>query len=968
MSHRDSGWPLYVSTALVSILGLWALYLWQRRLDSDDNRQLSDARSVASREGETPQTRPRHRIAPPVRLTELRSASEAERLRVDQLAGVDRIAAAPTPSDARRPRHLGPIDPTAAPARDTAIAQATTDPGQPTGDESNTANPWSLAEVPTTPSLDPPSLPDESAPPQRPAANPQPARVRRLIAGLGAPVRPPANEDAASAEDRSNADQGTPFRTAGAVRPLGDDDARGSDATPDPFRPVGPEPNAGANEFGVSDSDDDAGTNTVAPSGPDRSNAGPFRTDTTRIVPEFASVRRSIERLRAHQVVGPYLDRIVTAIDRIERLESLDGSAADAALAELASAVVPAASLAEQVDQDVWARIGELQFDLTKRLEILQRIKALPSDRGAFRSASHSSTGSAAAARCLSAIDATSRELTAAGQDLGWSDYLRLNELRSALQDGLIDETDRVLIRSVLRRTVSSRLDDSQRTFLESPLVLPLVETLRTELSEPPTRERLLERLEQVDGTVSPESERELAAAIETLLWSVDDARADLGDHLETNYRNANLRVTLSEAMINRLIPEGMTTEEPVEDRLLGARIIGTSQTQNELRVNLIPDEHQWVMGIEAHGTVSSRTRALKDGFIFHNAGIARFEASKRLALGRHGVDLHDATAQATSSQRTTDVESHLDGLPLIGNIARAIAVQQKNEQEPIARRLVEEKVARTASQRMDDEIRTRMGTARRRLQTEVVEPLHDLGLEPQPIALQTTESRLVLRYRVAGFDQLAATTPRPQALESSLVSFQLHESLINNFVDSLDLGGRRFEPAELADHLSRKLGRPIAFRQAEQQVAFVFPETGALRVRFDDGIVRIRLRLEAIELDGRTWRGIEAEAEYLPSVDACQLRLTRAPDRAVTLIGDRLRLRDQFPLRGIMNTLFDPDQLIDVIPQEIAADQRLAGTAIGQLVIENGWVGVSIVDTAGQPISPETRSVGLLERLRPFR
>ncbi|HRE99139.1 MAG TPA: hypothetical protein PLI18_01395 [Pirellulaceae bacterium] len=966
MSHRDSGWPLYVSTALVSILGLWALYLWQRRLDSDDNRQLSVARSVAGREGETPQSRSRHRIAPPVRLTELRSASEAERLRVDKLVGVDRVAAVPSVPDPRRPRHLGPIDPTAAPSRDTAIAQTTPDSAPSARDESNAPDPWSLAETPTTPQLDPPSLPDDTTLPQRPAGNPQPARVPRLIAGLGAPVRPQANDNSDPASDQSASGNSGPFRTAGAVRSIGDDDPRGNGATPDPFRPVGLEPNDSVNAFEPSDVD--AGTSSSAPLGSERTNADDRRSDATRIVPEFASVRRSIERLRAHQVVGPYLDRIVAAIDRVERLESLDGPAADSALAELKSAIVPAPSLSEQVDLDVWARIGELQFDLTKRLEILQRIKTLPSDRGAFRSASHSSSGSAAAARCLSAIDATSRELTAAGQELGWSDYLRLTELRAALDDGVIDDTDRALFRSVLRRTVSSRLDDSQRTFLESPLVLPLVETLRTELPEPPSRERLLERLEQVDGTVSPESERELAAAIETLLWSVDDARADLGDHLETNYRNANLRVTLSEAMINRLIPEGMTTEEPVEDRLLGARIIGTSQTQNELRVNLIPDEQQWVMGIEAHGTVSSRTRALKDGFIFHNAGIARFEASKRLALGRHGVDLHDATAQATSSQRTTDVESHLDGLPLIGNIARAIAVQQKNEQEPIARRLVEEKVARTASQRMDDEIRTRMGTARRRLQTEVVEPLHDLGLEPQPIALQTTESRLVLRYRVAGFDQLAATTPRPQALESSLVSFQLHESLINNFVDSLDLGGRRFEPAELADHLSKKLGRPIAFRQAEQQVAFVFPETGALRVRFDDGIVRIRLRLEAIELDGRTWRGIEAEAEYLPSVDACQLRLTRAPDRAVTLIGDRLRLRDQFPLRGIMNTLFDPDQMIDVIPGEIAGDQRLAGTAIGQLVIENGWVGVSIVDTAGQPISPETRSVGLLERLRPFR
>ncbi|MEZ6106980.1 MAG: hypothetical protein R3B96_12895 [Pirellulaceae bacterium] len=60
---------------------------------------------------------------------------------------------------------------------------------------------------------------------------------------------------------------------------------------------------------------------------------------------------------------------------------------------------------------------------------------------------------------------------------------------------------------------------------------------------------------------------------------------------------------------------------------------------------------------------------------------------------------------------------------------------------------------------------------------------------------------------------------------------------------------------------------------------------------------------------------------------------------------------------------LFEDQTEVEVIPQVIAQDERLNGTQIGQLVIENSWIGVSIVDTETTPIAEH--QTGLLERLR---
>ena len=65
-------------------------------------------------------------------------------------------------------------------------------------------------------------------------------------------------------------------------------------------------------------------------------------------------------------------------------------------------------------------------------------------------------------------------------------------------------------------------------------------------------------------------------------------------------------------------------------------------------------------------------------------------------------------------------------------------------------------------------------------------------------IAAQTTVDRAIMRLRLAGDEQVGSHTPRPQAPADSLASVQIHESVLRNVVERLNLDGRTFTLPQL--------------------------------------------------------------------------------------------------------------------------------------------------------------------------
>ena len=138
--------------------------------------------------------------------------------------------------------------------------------------------------------------------------------------------------------------------------------------------------------------------------------------------------------------------------------------------------------------------------------------------------------------------------------------------------------------------------------------------------------------------------------------------------------------------------------------------------------------------------------------------------------------------------------------------------------------------------------------------------PMDSLLLDPMMIAAETTDKRFSMRIRLAGPDQLGGHTPRPQAPADSLASVQIHESMLNNVLERLELDGQTFDLAGLGRRLAERIHRfqPKPVDPDQEDVKITFAAKDAVHVRCNDGRLEITLAI------ARLSKGI-AEVEGFP-------------------------------------------------------------------------------------------------------
>jgi hypothetical protein len=216
------------------------------------------------------------------------------------------------------------------------------------------------------------------------------------------------------------------------------------------------------------------------------------------------------------------------------------------------------------------------------------------------------------------------------------------------------------------------------------------------------------------------------------------------------------------------------------------------------------------------------------------------------------------------------------------------------------------------------------------------------------------------LRIRLADELQLAAHTPRPRAPGNSLISLQLHESALNNVLESLDLAGREFTIAELYSWLGKKLHR-ADFKQPDDVPADVVVKFAAdepIRVQLVNGQLQLAIRLATLTHNRKRWRDFTVRARYQPDESTNAARFVRSG--AIWLEGESLQGRAEFVLRSILSKALSIERPWQLVPQQLADDPRLADLDIAQFVVEDGWVGLAYAHgTVPKPVvadRPTTR------------
>ncbi len=531
-----------------------------------------------------------------------------------------------------------------------------------------------------------------------------------------------------------------------------------------------------------------------------------------------------------------------------------------------------------------------------------------------------------------------------------WSEYLQLDALHQAFDGAGNDQKDRrSAAQKFLTRLTSPVLDDQQQQFLAGSLEPAWIETIRDAACEPVDLRETLQTLDDWQTTRHGYQAARLARAMQGLVWQDDESSQLLAAAMNKQLRAANLRISVSDEMLNRMLPASQEVAAPVNEHVLGADVRGHSRIANRLQIRLIPDPEQIQLRLEAIGLVRSRTEASQRGFTVDNVGDSRFQVLKRLAIGRNGIQSDRPLATASSSNQVVGMRSPYDGLPVLGWMARRLASKQIAERAPQADRLVESRIRAEASQRMETEIDQHLTDLQTWLTSSLLEPLTALELEPEAVEMRSTHDRILMQYRMAGRDQLAASSCRPMGLQGSLMSLQLHESLINNMLARIELAGRSYTGDELSAHLASIFGQQARPDEkfANTTYKLEFAPYDPVALHFDDGQCVIELNLRSLKVGrGKAWKNLTVRATYTPAVTGDRLRMVQDMS-GISLQGNRqLTFRDQTAIRAIFTALFRGQYEIALLPPGIP--ERLGNpVAMSQFELADGWLALSM-DLAG--------------------
>ena len=672
--------------------------------------------------------------------------------------------------------------------------------------------------------------------------------------------------------------------------------------------------------------------------------------------------RSTVQVLNGLQSLNDLSDENINVV-----MEQLAGQIEQLDFLTIQSSIYPVESAAS-AQGEVATQLRQIRYSIEKRLQIWPLVHEL-SLRQTDR------IGEIDSSQVGQFLLASTYRLNTEGIEKGWAEYLKLSDAAEVFNSlNANDFARKKAARAVLARLYSPSLNREQKQYLHSAIDKDTIGVLKACSTDAIDLKQLVKRIEKFEANENGATQFYLNDSYQSLLWSDDIRDQKLAHQLQCHYRNANFRVSVSEELLNRMVPQPPTMRQPYRDNILGAEVVGQNRISNQLQLSLIPDPEQISMKLETFGKVDSRTTASRSGIVVENQGTSRFRIIKRLALGQHGIFAYRPQTTSQVAQRVVGMRSNLDKIPPLGWVARRIASNKIAEQAPATKRYAQQQLEAQAENIFDQEVENMLNDLETSLTNNLLHPLIAMDLDPDPVEISTTKERINMRYRLAGRDQMSASTARPRGVASSLMSMQIHESAINNTLSRFDVAGKKFTTEELIDYLNQTFGEGFVQVDSSKQkpAKFEFAPFDPVRVQFEEQAISIVINLRSFQIGkGKRWKNLVIKSTYDPQViGGFNIGMTQSKE-GLRIKGKRLNVGDQLAIGVICEVMF-PEQLqIAMMPGQLAQQLKVAQAETSQFVVSNGWLGISLDDPPmaypQQNLGQATRSNGKPDS-RPYK
>jgi hypothetical protein len=533
-----------------------------------------------------------------------------------------------------------------------------------------------------------------------------------------------------------------------------------------------------------------------------------------------------------------------------------------------------------------------------------------------------------------------------------WGDFLMLDRLDLLAAGEVESHEEQVAIaREFLNRVTFNRVSAEQKAVLASEEIRAIAEDIHPLTVVPIDYRKLLSDLETIEQTPIHRVSLDIAEAIQSLRFSDSESQYAIADALNQHYRSANIRLSVSEEFINRLMPKDQVSSKPVQQRILGADTRGASKVMTNLKVDLLPDPTAWKVSLNLDGDIRSSTSSSRSGATFYNSSKAKVQSSRELRLDPSGLTINGTRASVESQESLRKFSTKWDQLPIMGDMVRYVAQQEFNQSKPVARRITQRLIASQTDSEFDKQLESNVGNAKGQLSQRLLGPLQNLQLHPMVMDMQSTDTRLVARYRIAGNDQIAANTPRPLAPAESLISFQLHQSALNNLVSQAIPSDRDWTIRSLSEQIASLLQvpAPVLPEDTPEDVIIRFMDVHPMSVEFQDGKMWMTMRIASLEQPGKiNLKNFTVKTSFTPKTEGLRADLIR--DSVISVDGHRMGSKDRFPLRAIFAKVLSDKTTLPLVSESLINDPRSQGLVISQLDMEQGWIAIALSNDKSAP------------------
>ena len=659
--------------------------------------------------------------------------------------------------------------------------------------------------------------------------------------------------------------------------------------------------------------------------------------------PQCPQLQRQLKQLASIAVLSNWANDLIKSLDKLHAIRGPGTVESVQALAELRTLHEHGSNLVAKIPSGEPVEVMQKTLaGLDTRLAIWHSVQTIVSNQQVSVETSDSSREQVAAA-----IEGIEERLVGSDEAENWSVYLNLNELKKFVtsEEGVDVAARGKEAQRVLLRMHARSLTSEQKTLLQEEAFTSLEFGLRQWCVEPVDYPRLMRDIELFESSRYNYRAVPVANTFQVIRWSLDENVAGLGSMLEERYRGGNIRIRISEGFINRLIPAETQVSAPIEDKVLGALVEGTSDTTSRLKIQLLEDDGRWVIGLDAQGEIESHTTSTKGAAVFENEASASFQASKQIMISPSGIEFGETLADVQSESKLVNFETDYDN-SLLGGIARNMARNQYKQKEKSAAKAMDLRIRQQATDTLDDKVTGQLSKIEQTYNSRWLEPMQDLNLRPVATNLHTTDDKLAIDYRLAGIHQLAAHGFRPEIPTETLVGIQIHESAMNNLLHNLDLDGKSGKLVDVMKRIASQLGMesfnvPV---DVPETVMVRFMERESVRLRFYKGKIQLMIQMRQLQNKRVGWRNFAILAEYAPSSDAISGTLQR--QGIIQILGNGLRLGDRIALQTIFNKVLPSTQTLTLLGENIVEHPNMETAGIKVFEINQGWLTFAVADS----------------------